>query len=123
MHEVNGPEARHLNQLEPVKQNVPLPDMEPVAIPPAVNKVEAAVPTTTKNHGLIGLALTMGFVLMFLVDHLGNEACARPLFSIFHCFCCQRRSNDLLLRKLPLLCKVIFLHDNLWEHRNGFLNS
>ncbi|VDK41218.1 unnamed protein product [Taenia asiatica] len=97
VHDVNGLEARHLNQLEPGKPNVPLPDVEPVALPPAVNKVEAAVPTTTKSHGLIGLALTMGFVLMFLVDHLGNEACARPLFSVFHCFCCQKRSNDLLL--------------------------
>ncbi|KAL5960837.1 Zinc transporter ZIP9 [Taenia solium] len=97
VHDVNGLEARHLNQLEPGKPNVPMPDVEPVALPPAANKVEAAVPTTTKTHGLIGLALTMGFVLMFLVDHLGSEACARPLFSVFHCFCCQRRSNDLLL--------------------------
>ncbi|EUB62593.1 Zinc transporter ZIP9 [Echinococcus granulosus] len=101
IHEVSGLEARHLNQLEPVKQNVPLPDVEPVPLPPAAKKVEETVPTTTISHGLIGLALTMGFVLMFLVDHLGNEtfcqACTRPLFSVFHCFSCQRRSNDLIL--------------------------
>ncbi|KAL5107364.1 Zinc transporter ZIP9 [Taenia crassiceps] len=96
VHEVHGLEARHLNHLEEVKQNAPLPDVEPVALPPVVNRVEAAAPIMSKNHGLIGLALTMGFVLMFLVDHLGNEACVRPLFSAFRCFCCQRRSNDLL---------------------------
>ncbi|VDM35303.1 unnamed protein product [Hydatigera taeniaeformis] len=96
LHETNNIETRHLNQLEPVKQNVPPPNLNPVELPPAVNNVEETA-STTKNHGLIGLALTMGFVLMFLVDHLGNEAFARPLFSVFHCFCCQRRTNDLLL--------------------------
>ena len=89
-------EGRNLNQMDAVKINAGQPELG------VVEKEQE-----TSSHGLIGLALTLGFVLMFLVDHLGNaiycRACARPLFSAFQCVCCQRRPNDLLLRKLLLL--------------------
>ena len=90
------PEDRNVGQLEAVKLDASESRMD------SITKMRAI-----KSHGLVGLALTMGFVLMYLVDHLGNtvycRACARPLFSVFQCFCCQRRSNDLVLRKFLVI--------------------
>lgn len=112
-------DARHLNQLnDPIAAALPVEAglVQPAAPPPAnlqprpvvnppkappddLNREESA----EKNHGTIGLALTTGFVIMFLVDHLGTtaccRACARPLLPIFQCICCRRQSNDALLRK------------------------
>nr|CDS27187.1 zinc transporter zip9 [Hymenolepis microstoma] len=119
------PDDRHLNQLnDPVAhpfqvdggiaqpaavQPLPAAD-QPKPLPPdsaqkAVHSFDdhdhekSAVSLT--NHGMIGLSLTMGFILMFLIDHLGTEArcrtCARPLFPLFQCICCRKQSGDMLL--------------------------
>ncbi|VUZ54842.1 unnamed protein product [Hymenolepis diminuta] len=83
------------NQPEPL---APADAQKPVHSPISHHELSAAGVT---NHGMIGLALTMGFVLMFLIDHLSKKArcrtCSRSLFPLFQCMCCRRRSEDMLL--------------------------
>lgn len=75
----------------------------------AVGKMEPEVKNAEggdhSNHALIGVALTLGFVLMFLVDQLGTvsccKVCTRPVFSLISCRCCRK---DMMLRMLLFSC-------------------
>ncbi|KAM7543146.1 hypothetical protein Aperf_G00000010335 [Anoplocephala perfoliata] len=95
----NSIDSRHLNQLNgPIAAALPAEGgpLQPAALRPEPDHTPKE--SSERNHGIIGLALTLGFVIMFLVDHLGTTACClactKPLFPIFSCC---RRSNEMLL--------------------------
>ncbi|VDN99111.1 unnamed protein product [Rodentolepis nana] len=91
-----------IQPLPAANQPQPLP---PAGAPKAIHSSDdhdhGKSASSLTNHGMIGLSLTMGFVLMFLIDHLGTEArcqtCVRPLFPLFQCMCCRKQSGDMLL--------------------------
>ncbi|VDD76580.1 unnamed protein product [Mesocestoides corti] len=92
-------ESRHLAQAEEVKL-----DVRNAALVPEAKQIPGEHSSLRNTHGLIGVALTLGFVVMFLVDHLGAgsccKVCARPLSSVFP-FCCRFESKDLILPIIP----------------------
>ncbi len=107
-----GPVKGGAAPLEVVAQQPQPLQPQPLPVGPSGVKQDAAAAEAhsdghqhgADHHGLIGVALTLGFVVMFLVDQLGTgaccKACARPIFRLFCCCCNIRGNGDLILREL-----------------------